>query len=215
MTTRNFDALFAPRSVALIGASNQPGSLGAVLARNLLGAGFQGPILPVNPHEASIGSALAYRTIAELPVAPDLAVIATPAETVPGLIGQLGERGCRAAVVVSAGFSGDGAGLRQAMLDAAKPSLLRIMGPNCLGFISPSIGLNASFAHILPRAGGIALVAQSGAVTTAALDWADERGFGFSRVATLGDMADIDFGDMLDYLACPPSAPMRQIEGSR
>ena len=201
MTTRNFDALFSPRSVALIGASNQPGSLGAVLARNLLGAGFQGPILPVNPHETSIGSALAYRTVAELPVAPDLAVIATPAQTVPDLIGQLGERGCRAAVVVSAGFTGDGAGLRQAMLDAAKPSLLRIMGPNCLGFISPSNGLNASFAQLLPKAGDIALVAQSGAVTTAALDWADERGFGFSRVATLGDMADIDFGDMLDYLA--------------
>jgi acetyltransferase len=201
MTTRNFDALFAPRSVALIGASNQPGSLGAVLARNLLGAGFQGPILPVNPHETSIGSALAYRSIAELPISPDLAVIATPAQTVPDLIGQLGARGCRAAVVVSAGFTADGAGLRQAMLDAAKPSLLRIMGPNCLGFISPSNGLNASFAHLLPKAGDIALVAQSGAVTTAALDWADERGFGFSRVATLGDMADIDFGDMLDYLA--------------
>jgi acetyltransferase len=202
MTTRNLDALFYPRSIALIGASNQPGSLGSVLARNLLESGFQGPILPVNPHDVSVGSALAYRSVADLPVRPDLAVIATPAASIPGLIGELAARGCRAAVVVSAGFNGpEGAKLRQAMFDAARPSLLRIMGPNCLGFISPADGINASFAHLTPKPGGIALVAQSGAITTAALDWADGRGFGFSRIATLGDMADIDFGDMLDYLA--------------
>lgn len=198
MTTRNLDALFAPRAIALIGASNQTGSLGAVLAKNLLESGFDGPILPVNPHEASIRSALAYRSVSDLPAAPDLAVIATPAATVPGLIADLGAKGCRAAVVITAGVTGP---LRQQMLDAARPHLLRVLGPNCLGFISPCNGLNASFAHLTPRKGGVALVAQSGAVTTAALDWAHGRGYGFSRVATLGDTADIDFGDMLDFLA--------------
>ncbi len=205
MTIRNLDALFAPRAIAVIGASNTPNSLGAVLARNLLESGFDGPIFPVNPHAKSIRSALAYPDIASLPVAPDLAVIATPAATIPGLIAELGAKGARAAVVISAGFSGEeGRRLRQAMLDAAKPHLLRIIGPNCLGVLSPANGLNASFAQLTPKAGGVALVAQSGAITTAALDWASGRGYGFSRVVTLGDMADADFGDMLDFLALDP-----------
>ena len=204
MTTRNLDALFAPKSVALIGASNRAGSVGEVLARNLMRGGFAGPILPVNPHETVIGSTLAYRSVADLPMAPDLAVIATPPAAVPGLIAELGARGCRAAVVITAGFGeagGDGAALREDMLKAARPRLLRIVGPNCLGVISPAIGLNASFALTTPRAGGLALVAQSGAIATAALDWATARGYGFSRVVTLGDMADVDFGDVLDVLA--------------
>src|SRR5579872_2096468 len=204
MSTRNLEALLAPRSVALIGASNEPGSIGAVLARNLMETGFDGPILPVNPHEAAIGSTLSYKTLAELPMTPDLAVIATPPPSVPAIIAELGQRGCRAAVVISAGFGeagGAGADLKQAMLDAARPHLLRIVGPNCLGVISPGAGLNASFAQLTPKPGGLALVAQSGAIVTAALDWADARGYGFSRVVTLGDMADVDFGDMLDYLA--------------
>ena len=204
MSTRNLEALLAPRSVALIGASNAPGSIGSVLARNLMETGFDGPILPVNPHEAAIGSTLSYKTLAELPVTPDLAVIATPPPSVPQIIADLGVRGCRAAVVISAGFGeagGAGADLKQRMLDAARPHLLRIVGPNCLGVISPGIGLNASFAQLTPKPGGLALVAQSGAIVTAALDWADARGYGFSRVVTLGDMADVDFGDMLDFLA--------------
>jgi acetyltransferase len=204
VTTRNLEALFAPRAVALIGASNRPGSVGAVLARNLLESGFAGPVMAVNPHEASIRSTLSYHAIADLPLAPDLAVIATPPDTVPALVGALGERGCRAAVVITAGFGeagGGGANLRELMLAAARPHLLRIVGPNCLGVISPAKGVNASFAQLTPRPGGLALVAQSGAVTTAALDWADGRGYGFSHVVTLGDMADVDFGDMLDYLA--------------
>ena len=199
MTTRNLDALFRPRSIALIGASNAPGSIGQILAENLLSGGFDGPVLPVNPHAATIRSTLAYPSVAALPIAPDLAVIATPAPTVPGLIAELGARGCRAAVVISAGLSGPD--LRQQLLDASRPHLLRIVGPNCLGFISPGIGVNASFAQLTPRPGGLALVAQSGAITTAALDWADGRGLGFSHVVTLGDMAEVDFGDLLDYLA--------------
>src|SRR5687768_10132428 len=140
MTTRNLEALFHPAAIALIGASNAPGSVGQVLSRNLLESGFAGPVLPVALTARAIRSAVAYRSVSELPIAPDLAVIATPPATVPGLIADLGARGCRAAVVITAGL---GADLRQAMLDAAKPHLLRIVGPNCLGFISPRIGINA------------------------------------------------------------------------
>jgi acetyltransferase len=208
MTIRNLDAIFRPSSIALIGASRRPRSIGQVLARNLFGGGFQGPVMPVNPHETSIESTLAYASVAALPVAPDLAVIATPPATVPGLIAELGARGTRAAVVVTAGFgedsqagSGSGAALRQAMLDAARPHLLRIVGPNCLGIMAPHHGVNAGFAHLRPLAGDIAFVSQSGAVVTAVLDWATHRGIGFSHVVSLGDMADVDFGDMLDWLA--------------
>ena len=209
MTTRNFDALFEPKSIALIGASNRPGSVGAVLARNLFSAGFDGPILTVNPHEEAVHSTLNYHSVADLPLDPELAVIATPPETVPGLVAELGARGCRAAVVVTAGFGeGDrahGQELREQMLEAAKPHLLRIVGPNCLGFISPGKGINASFAHLTPKAGDLAFVSQSGAIATAMLDWADARGVGFSHVISLGDMADVDFGDLLDHLALDPA----------
>ena len=208
MSIRNLDALFAPATIALVGASNRPGSVGAVLARNLLEAGFAGPILTVNPHERAIRSTLNYHSIAELPLAPDLAIIATPAESVPELIRELGERGCRAAVVISAGF-GEGArpegmALKQAMLDAAKPYLMRIVGPNCLGILAPHMGINASFAHLTPAKGDVAFVTQSGAVATSILDWASARGIGFSHVVSLGAMSDVDFGDMLDYLALDP-----------
>lgn len=204
MSTRNLDALFEPKSIALIGASNRPGSVGSVVARNLLEGGFDGPVMPVNPHSASIRSTLSYESVTDLPITPDLAVICTPPPTVPSLIGQLAERGCRAAVVITAGFGeagGAGADLKAAMLEVARPGLLRIVGPNCLGVISPGIGVNASFAQMAPPAGGLALVAQSGAVAAAAIDWASARGYGFSRIVTLGDMADVDFGDVLDFLA--------------
>ncbi|WP_304187670.1 CoA-binding protein, partial [Phenylobacterium aquaticum] len=205
MTTRNLDALFEPHAIALIGASNRDGSVGSVLARNLLESGFAGPVLPVNPHEGAIRSAMAYAKVADLPVTPDLAVIATPPQSIPGLIAELGARGCRAAVVISTGFGADagpdGARLKAEMLQAAKPHLLRIIGPNCLGFISPARGINASFAHLTPAAGRIALVAQSGAVAAAAIDWAHAQGIGFSHIVTIGDAADVDFGDLLDYLA--------------
>ncbi|TSD85490.1 bifunctional acetate--CoA ligase family protein/GNAT family N-acetyltransferase [Mycobacterium sp. KBS0706] len=206
MSVRNLDALFRPSSIAVIGASRRAGSVGAVVARNLFAGGFDGPVMPVNPNAQSIGSTLAYRSVAELPVTPDLAVIATPPATVPGLIAELGARGTRAAVVVTAGFGegdsqAEGAALRQVMLDAARPHLLRVLGPNCLGLMAPHHGVNASFAHIAPLPGVIAFVSQSGAIATAVLDWATHRGIGFSHVVSLGDMADVDFGDMLDWLA--------------
>jgi acetyltransferase len=205
MTIRNLDALFEPKAIAVVGASNRPGSVGEVVARNLFEAGFEGPVMPVNPREQAIRSAVNYRAVAELPVEPDLAVIATPPATVPGLIAELGARGCRAAVVISAGLGARAAGadktLRQLMLEAARPHLLRIVGPNCIGFISPGRGVNASFAHLTPRAGDLAFVSQSGALATAVLDWADHRGIGFSHMISVGDMSDVDFGDLLDYLA--------------
>lgn len=208
MSIRNLDFVFKPRSVALIGASKEASSVGAVLAHNLFNSGFDGPIMPVNPKHKAIEGVLTYPDIEALPLAPDLAVIATPPVTVPGLISALAERGTKAAVVIAAGFGEggdeDGGKLRQAMLDAARPHTLRIVGPNCLGIMAPRVGLNASFAHIQPKPGNLAFVAQSGAVVTAVLDWATARGIGFSHMVSLGDMSDVDFGDMLDYLAGEP-----------
>lgn len=198
MTTRNFSALFEPKAIALVGASNQAGSVGAVLARNLFEGGFAGEIWPVHPREREIRSRPCFSSVAELPGAPDLAVIATPAPTIPDLIAELGARGCRAAIVITAGLDAD---LRQRMLDAARPHLMRIVGPNCLGVLSPAQGVNASFSHLAPLAGGIAFLTQSGAIATSIIDWANGRGVGFSHVFSLGDMSDVDFGDLLDYLA--------------
>ena len=205
MTIRNLDALFKPRSIALIGGSRRDGSLGAVLARNLFKGGFEGPILPVHPRHESLEGVLAYPSVESLPLAPDLAILATPPKTVPQLIAELGARGTRAAVVITAGFGegGDsgGAGLRQQLLEAAQPHLLRVVGPNCLGMMVPGLGINASFSHVAPPPGDLAFVTQSGAMVTAMLDWAAPRGIGFSKVVSLGDKADVDFGDLLDYLA--------------
>jgi acetyltransferase len=208
MSIRNLDAIFRPASVALIGASPKPGSVGRVIADNLLATGFSGPIMPVNPKYPSIRGVIAYPDVAHLPVTPDLAVICTPPATVPGLVGQLGDRGVKGAVVITAGFkelgSAAGRALEQAILDAARPHLLRIVGPNCVGTISTAANLNASFAHLQPQRGGVAFVTQSGAMATTVLDWAAARGIGFSHVVSLGDMTDVDFGDMLDYLATDP-----------
>jgi acetyltransferase len=151
---------------------------------------------------------LAYRSVADLPVIPDLAVIASPPEDVPGLIADLGARGNRAVVVLSAGFDRAGrtagAAFRQGMLDAAKPYRLRIVGPACLGVMVPGLGLDATYAHARVSPGDLAFVSQSGSLMTTMLDWAVARGAGFSLVASLGDMADVDFGDLLDHLALDP-----------
>ncbi|WP_205599823.1 CoA-binding protein, partial [Arhodomonas sp. KWT] len=208
MTVRNLEYLFKPRSIALIGASRREGSVGSVVARNLFKSGFEGPIMPVNPKHRAVQGVLAYPDVASLPMTPDLAVIATPPETIPGIIEELGARGTKAAIVITAGFGEGhderGQALRQAMLDAARPHLLRILGPNCLGLIVPGAGLNASFAHLSPPRGRIAFVTQSGAIVTAVLDWAQNHSIGFSHMISLGDMADADFGDLLDYLANDP-----------
>jgi acetyltransferase len=168
--------------------------------RNLCNGGFGGKIWPVNPKYSEIDGAPCYPDVASLPRAPDLAVIVTPARTVPRLITELAERGTRAAVVLSGGVD-RASGLRQEMLDAAKPSCFRIVGPNCLGLFVPHIRLNASFAHLTPAPGQLALLSQSGAVASAILDWTATQNIGFSHIVSMGDMADVDVGDLLDYLA--------------
>jgi acetyltransferase len=209
MSVRNLEAMFRPASVAVIGASDREGSVGAVVLRNLQGGGFKGVLWPVNKRHDSVGGGPAFRDVQSLPSAPDLAVICTPADTVPGLIDALGRKGTRAAIVLSSGLRGKGAdggaSLEQKMLDAARPWLLRILGPNCIGALVPGAGLNASFAPGQALAGTLAFVTQSGALATAMLDWAGEREIGFSHFVSLGDSADVDFGDLLDYLGSDPA----------
>ncbi|MDP2067086.1 MAG: bifunctional acetate--CoA ligase family protein/GNAT family N-acetyltransferase [Burkholderiaceae bacterium] len=208
MTVRNLHHLFQPKSVAVIGASDRPHSLGATLMRNLRESSYAGPVWPVNPKHDRVAGQPAFRNVASLPAPPDLAVICTPAATVPQLIDELGRCGSRAAIVLTAGLSAPatagGPSLRQAMLDAARPYLLRILGPNCVGLLVPGIGLNASFAHTSALPGKLAFISQSGALTTALLDWAKSRDIGFSHFVSLGDSADVDFGDVLDYLGSDP-----------
>jgi len=212
MSVRNLQSLFAPKSVALIGASDRPGSMGATLLENLQGAGYKGKLFAVNPKYERIGELPCHETVADLPEAPDLAVICTPPETVPQLVRQLGERGTRAAVVITSGLGrtsglaaglhlGRGRTLRQAALDAAHPYLLRLLGPDSAGLLAPGLGLNASVAHSGALPGRIAFVSQSGSLMTGVLDWARTRGIGFSHFISLGDSSDVDLGDVLDYLA--------------
>jgi acetyltransferase len=205
MSIRNLDKMFAPQSIAVIGASDKPHSIGSALMANMLRAGFSGPVLPVNPKAAAVHGIMAYGDIASLPLTPDLAVIATPPDTVPSLIAELGRRGTRAGVILTAGFAEGEAKVGKdraaELLAAARPHLLRIVGPNCLGLAVPGIGLDATFAPAAILAGNIAFLTQSGAMATTVLDWALPRGIGFSAIVSMGDMADVDFGDLLDYFA--------------
>lgn len=205
MSIRNLQYLFGPRSVAVIGASNRPHSVGATVLHNLVEAEFAGAILPVNPKYDTLDGHRVYPTVSSLPMAPDLAVICTPPATIPDIVRELGERGTKAAIVITAGLGAvinqHGVSMKDAMLTAARPYLLRILGSNCVGLLVPAIGLNASFAHTGALPGRIAFVSQSGALVTGVLDWAKSRGIGFSKFISLGDSADVDFGDTLDYLA--------------
>ena len=201
MSIRNLEFLFDPASVAVIGASDRPGSVGATVWRNLRDGGFKGRIYAVNPGHKEIDGVAVFGTVDKLPEAPELAVICTPPGSVPGLVGQLGRRGTRAAIVVTYGLD---AAQTQAMLDAARPHLLRLLGPNGLGLLAPHIGLDASVAPTGAKPGALAFVSQSGALVTAMLDWAQGRGIGFSQVVSLGGHADIDFGDLLDFLGTDP-----------
>jgi acetyltransferase len=205
MSIRNLSYLFSPKSVAVIGASAREHSVGATVLSNLVEAGFKGGIFPVNLKYDTLLGHKVYRSVADLPSTPELAVICTPPETIVDIIEELGKRGTRAAIVLTAGLGSikdkHGISIKQAMLDAAVPYLLRILGPNCVGMLVPGIGLNASFAHDGALPGNIAFVSQSGALVTGVLDWAKTRGIGFSKFISLGDSADIDFGDVLDYLA--------------
>jgi acetyltransferase len=198
MSIRHLDSLFDPRSVAVIGATERAASVGGTVWCNLRDGGFPGARWAVNHHRGTLFGEPCYPNVAALPGIPELAVICTPPATVPQLIDELGARGTRAVIVLTAGL--DAASTR-AMLQAARRHLLRILGPNCLGLLSPHAKLNASFAHLGAQPGGVAFVSQSGALVTAMLDWAAGRGLGFSHFVSLGEHADIDFGDLLDWLA--------------
>ncbi len=224
MSLRNLQYLFSPKSVVLIGASDRPHSVGATVLANLIGGRdideLREQLMLVNPRLHTLMGLPVYPDVASLPRVPDMAVIATPPATVPALIEALVARGARAAIVLTAGMdgdNGDGRSYRQAMLDAARPAVFRILGPNCVGTLVPAVHLNASFAHTAALPGKIAFVSQSGALVTAVLDWAHARGIGFSHFVSLGDASDIDFGDMLDYLATDPqtSAILLYIEDVR
>ena len=207
MSVRNLRSLFAPESIALIGASRKATGVGAVVARNLVETGFDGALMFVNPNGGELHGKPLFASVEALPRAPELAVVATPPGVIPDLIMELGRRGTKAAIVLTAGFAEmgeEGRQLQQRMLDAARPHTMRIVGPNCIGVLAPNKRLNASFAHRMAPEGRTAFVTQSGAMLTAVLDWATARGIGFSHLVSLGGMSDVDFGDMLDFLAAEP-----------
>ena len=195
--------LFEPQSVALIGASERAGSIGAVLVSNMLAAKYAGALYAVNPKYKSVQGVPCFDVIGKVPPRVDLAVVATPPRTVPDVIEQCGRAGVRAAVVITAGFSEagrEGAKLERALLENARRHRLRVVGPNCLGLMRPALGLNATFARGTPLVGSLGLISQSGAICTALLDWARPHKVGFSSVVSLGGSTDVDFGEIIDYL---------------
>ncbi|HAS50982.1 MAG TPA: GNAT family N-acetyltransferase [Gammaproteobacteria bacterium] len=220
MTIRNLQYLFKPRSIAVIGRGKSPGGPDATVEFNLIEGGFKGPVMPVNPDQRSIAGVLAYPDVASLPVVPELAILTTPLEQAPDLISQLGERGTRAALLLSREILQDHRGdhealvsqellqkypdhgevLKQQILDAAKPYLLRIMGPDHLGYAVPAANVNASLSRQRPLTGQLALICQSAAVMRSMIDWANSRNIGFSHVISVGVRWDIDLGDLMDYL---------------
>ncbi len=198
MSIRNLEALLAPKSVVVVGASDRAGGVGTTVWRNVRAGSFAGPIVPVNPGHAELDGVPVLPRCADLPFAPDLAIVCTPRETLLDVVSQLATVGTRAVVILTAGVDGT---LKQALREAARPGTMRLLGPNCLGLLSPHLGLNASFAHTDALAGEIAFVSQSGALVTAVLDWSKSRRVGFSHMISLGEHMDVDFGDLIDYLA--------------
>ncbi|TCO82382.1 acetyltransferase [Plasticicumulans lactativorans] len=205
MTIRNLDHLFKPRSIAVLGRGKGDDGADARLVHNLMRQGYSGPIMPVTPDRTALRGILCYPDIASLPLAPDLAVITTAMAAAPEQIRQLGERGTRAVLLLNdemlKAAEDGGASLRQALLDAARPWLVRIAGPDAFGLAAPRAGVNVSLCHTPIQSGGLALVGQSCAVMRAVLDWASGHNIGFSHVLSVGAKIDVDFGDMLDYLA--------------
>lgn len=208
MSVRSLVHLFEPRSVAVVGASNRPRHVGNVLMRNLLEGGIDAPVMPVNPKYRSVAGVLTYPDVESLPQTPELAVLCSPATTLAASIDALGRRGTRVAIVVHDDLLGrrdpSGAWVRDAMLAAARRHSMRVLGAGSLGVLVPRVGLNASLSHVAALPGKLAFVSQSGALCTAVLDWARSKGIGFSHFVALGDCADIDFGDVLDYLGSDP-----------
>jgi len=201
------DALFAPKSVAVIGASAKQGSVGRTILHNLISSPFGGTVFPVNPKHASILGIRSYASLAAIGEPVDLAVIVTPAETVPGVMSDCANLGVKGAIIISAGFKeigAHGADLEREVLSQARRGKIRVIGPNCLGVMRPFSGLNATFAADMARAGNVGFVSQSGALCTAVLDWSFREHVGFSAFVSIGSMLDVDWGDLIDFLGDDP-----------
>ncbi|MFU8855531.1 MAG: GNAT family N-acetyltransferase [Deferrisomatales bacterium] len=207
MSTRNLERLFAPRSVAVVGATPREGTVGHAILRNLAEGGFSGPIHPVNPRYPEILGLPCSPSLSAIPGGVDLAVVAVPIGGVPDVLTEAGATGVGAAIVVSAGgreIGEEGARIEDAIVETARRTGIRLLGPNCLGIIVPGVKLNASFAAHMCYPGRVALLSQSGAVCTVVLDRAMAKKIGFSHFVSIGAMADVDFGDLIDYLGNQP-----------
>ncbi|MCU0940289.1 MAG: CoA-binding protein, partial [Burkholderiaceae bacterium] len=207
-TSHYLRGALAPRSIAVVGATERADALGLHVFNNIIDGGYKGDVYPVNPKHAQVRGIRCYPSLEALPIAPELVVIVTPARTVPKLIDDAGARGIRAVLVLSAGFAeigADGRRLQELALTRARALGIRLLGPNCLGIMRPEIGLNATFARTPARPGTVALVSQSGAVVAALLDYAWTAGFGFSSVISTGAGSDVEFSEILDYLALDPA----------
>ncbi|MCK5282422.1 MAG: bifunctional acetate--CoA ligase family protein/GNAT family N-acetyltransferase [Nanoarchaeota archaeon] len=207
MNQKKLDMIFNPKTIAVIGATNKKGSVGYSLMKNLIGSGYEGIVYPINPKRISIQGVKSYPSVSHTPDKIDLAVIATPAKTVPDIVEGCGEAGVKGIVILSAGFKEigrKGEAMCDNILETARRYDMRIIGPNCLGFITPSINLNASFANKMALPGKIAFISQSGALCTAILDWAVKQNVGFSHFVSIGSMIDVGFHDLIDYFGRDP-----------
>src|ERR1700735_2154148 len=200
-------ALFVPESVAIIGATDRPGTVGRTVLSNLIESGFRSKVYAVNPSHSDILGLKAYKSIGDIPEQVDLAVVVTPVLTVAHVIGECVDAGVKAAVVISAGFrerGPEGAALEQQVQEQLRRGTMRLIGPNCLGIMNPAIGLNATCAKGTPKAGNVAFLSQSGALLTAILDWSQREEVGFSAIVSTGSMLDVGWGDLIDYLGDDP-----------
>jgi len=218
MNTHYLSSLFTPKSVVLFGASDKQDSVGGVVFRNLLTSGFKGRIFAINPKRDEVQGQKAYSTLEEIDEAVDLAVVATPAKSIPGIVEECGEHGVKMMLILSAGFretGAEGRRLEDQITQLVRRHGIRLMGPNCLGIIRPDRGLNITFGNNNAQPGSLAFVSQSGAICTAILDWAEKNDIGFSAVVSTGIAADLDFGDYLDFLVSDPAtkAILLYIEG--
>src|SRR5579885_2131881 len=199
---RPLDVFFKPRTLALIGASERPESVGRSILWNLLSSPFGGTIFPVNPNHNSVLGIQAYPNVGAVPEPPELAVVVVPAREVPKVVRECAEAGVKGAIIISAGFKEHGeagARLEQQTLEEARRGGIRLIGPNCMGVMSPLTGLNATFAKPIALPGSVAFISQSGALCSAILDWSLRELVGFSAFVSVGSMADVGWGDLIDY----------------
>lgn len=201
------DTIFAPKSVAVVGATETPGSVGRTIVWNLMSSSFGGTIFPVNPNRASILGIKAYPSLSAVPEKIELIVVVTPAKTIPNIIKEAVDLGIKSAIIISAGFKEtgpEGVELERQILEHARRGNMRIVGPNCLGVMSPTTGLNATFATTIARRGSVGFISQSGALCTAILDWSLRENVGFSTFVSIGSMLDVDWSDLIYYLGDDP-----------